>query len=77
MAQLSAWGGMPKPNRILPGTKYITVRPAATIPNSIDVGNTAKYTLTGLDEGVTYYLAATAYDQDDIESDFSEELVPH
>ena len=42
---------------------------------SIDVGNTTQYTLADLDEGVTYYLAATAYDQDNNESDYSVELV--
>jgi len=31
-------------------------------------------TLTGLDAGTTYYLAATAYDADGLESDFSEEI---
>ena len=42
---------------------------------SIDVGNVTNYTLTGLGEGVTYYLAATAYDKDGNESTFSKELV--
>ena len=43
--------------------------------HSIDIGNTTEYTLSGLDEGVTYYLALTAYDTDNHESDFSPELV--
>jgi hypothetical protein len=33
------------------------------------------YTLSGLQEGVTYYLAVTAYDQQGTESDFSNEVV--
>jgi hypothetical protein len=41
----------------------------------IDVGNTSEYTVVDLDEGVTYYLAATAYDQKGNESAYSEELV--
>jgi hypothetical protein len=43
--------------------------------NSIDVGNTTEYTLTGLIEGTTYYFAAKAYDTSDNESDYSQELV--
>jgi len=43
--------------------------------HSIDVGNTTEYTVVNLDAGGTYYLAATAYDQDGNESDYSEELV--
>ena len=41
----------------------------------IEVGNVLEYTITGLEEGVTYFLAATAYDTDDNESAFSKELV--
>ena len=41
----------------------------------IEVGNVVEYTITGLEEGVTYFLAATAYDTDDNESAFSKELV--
>jgi len=41
----------------------------------IDVGNTIQHTITGLQAGVTYYFAATAYDSNDLESAYSEELV--
>ena len=41
----------------------------------IDVGNVLEYKITNLEEGVTYFLAATAYDTDDNESAFSKELV--
>jgi hypothetical protein len=34
-----------------------------------------EYTLKGLNEGQTYYLAATALDEDDNESAYSEELI--
>jgi hypothetical protein len=43
--------------------------------DSIDVGDVTEYTVTGLDDGGTYYFAATAYDEDDNESAYSEELV--
>ncbi len=42
--------------------------------NSVDVGNVTTYHLDNLSEGVTYYIAATAYDTSDNESDFSEEV---
>jgi hypothetical protein len=41
----------------------------------IDVGNTTQYTHTGFAEGVTYYIAVTAYDVDNNESAYSAELV--
>jgi fibronectin type 3 domain-containing protein len=40
----------------------------------IDVGNQTEYTVTGLEEGHTYYFAATAYDTNGNESDYSTEL---
>ena len=40
----------------------------------IDVGNTTTYQLDGLQEGMTYYIAVTAYDVYDNESDFSDEV---
>ena len=48
---------------------------SGSYPNSIDVGNTTEYTLTGLVEGTTYYFAAKAYDTSDNASDYSQELV--
>ena len=42
--------------------------------DSIDVGNTTTYLLDGLLEGVTYYIAVTAYDVYGNESDFSNEV---
>lgn len=42
---------------------------------SIDVGNVVEFTIDGLDENATYYYAATAYDTDGNESDYSDELV--
>jgi len=41
---------------------------------SIDVGDTTAYRLDGLLDGVTYYIAVTAYDTSDNESDYSNEV---
>ena len=43
--------------------------------DSIDVGNTTQHTLADLEDGATYYLAATAYDTYGNESAYSVELV--
>jgi hypothetical protein len=40
----------------------------------VDVKNVNEYTIQGLEEGKTYYFAATAYDDDDNESAYSMEL---
>ncbi len=42
---------------------------------SADVGNVTQYTVTGLIPGITYYFAVTAYDTEDLESDYSDEVV--
>jgi PKD repeat protein len=42
---------------------------------SVDVGNSTSCSISGLTEGTTYYLAATAYNTNNVESSFSEELV--
>jgi hypothetical protein len=42
--------------------------------SSKDVGNNTSATITGLDEGKTYYFAATAYDGDGNESGFSNQI---
>jgi hypothetical protein len=41
----------------------------------IDVGNQTSYTVASLENGKTYYFAATAYDRYGDESDFSDEVV--
>jgi fibronectin type 3 domain-containing protein len=43
--------------------------------SSVDAGNRTSYTLSNLPDGKTYYFAATAYDRDGNESDFSNEAV--
>ena len=42
--------------------------------SNIDVGNTTQYTVPDLQNGATYYFAVTAYNQADLESDYSVEL---
>lgn len=42
---------------------------------SIDVGNTTQHVVTDLQAGAIYFFAATAYDSNGNESDFSTELV--
>ena len=42
--------------------------------SSIDVGNVTTYTLPGLTQGVTYYIALTAYDSANHESGYSYEV---
>jgi hypothetical protein len=42
---------------------------------NVDVGNYTSCTISGLQEGETYYFAATAYNANNIESSLSEELV--
>ena len=41
--------------------------------NTVAVGNTTNAAVTGLVEGVTYYFAATAFDDSGVESQFSNE----
>ena len=68
-----AWDANTEPD--LDGYKiYYGTAPGNYAP-PIDVGNTTQHTLTGLTDGVTYYLAATAYDLDGNESAYSAELV--
>jgi hypothetical protein len=68
-----AWDANTEPD--LAGYKIYYGTASGSYSQSIDVGNTTQHTLTGLDEGVTYYLAATAYDTDNNESAYSVELV--
>ena len=68
-----AWDANTEPE--LAGYKIYYGTASGDYSHSIDVGNTTQYTLTDLEDGVTYYLAATAYDVDNNETDYSEELV--
>ncbi|MBW2342322.1 MAG: fibronectin type III domain-containing protein [Deltaproteobacteria bacterium] len=78
---------MPIRSRTSPGIGYIMERGPGTMGVSgilwngvpglwepIDVGNSTSCRLDGLLEGATYYIAVTAYDEYDNESQFSEEV---
>ena len=51
------------------------VLPAGTTRPVEDAGKVYSYTIADLQEGTTFYIAATAYDRYGNESDFSEEVV--
>jgi hypothetical protein len=59
----------------LAGYKIFYGTSSGNYSQSVDVGNVIQYTVTGLDEGVTYYIAAKAYDYSDNESGYSDEIV--
>ena len=67
------WDANTEPD--LAGYKIYYGTASGNYSDSIDVGNTTQCTLTGLGEGVTYYIAATAYDVNTNESGYSVELV--
>jgi chitinase len=58
----------------LAGYKVYWGTSSGNYTTSKNVGNTTFCTITGLDEGKTYYFAATAYDGDGIESDYSNQV---
>lgn len=68
-----AWDANTEPD--LAGYRIYYGFSSKSYSHTIDVGNITEYTLTGLDEGKTFYLAATAYDEERNESDFSKELI--
>jgi hypothetical protein len=67
-----AWDANNDPD--LDGYKVYYGSSSGNYSNSIDVGNVLEHTISGLQEGVTYYFAAKAYDTNDNESGFSEEI---
>ena len=58
----------------LAGYKIYWGTSSGNYTSSKDVGNTTTCTITGLDEGKTYYFAATAYDASSNESDYSDQI---
>ena len=68
-----AWDANTEPD--LAGYKIHYGTASRDYSHSIDVGNTTQHTLANLDDGTTYYLAATAYNEDDNQSSYSVELV--
>jgi PKD repeat protein len=68
-----SWNASTSPN--VGGYKLSYGQSSNNFTSTIDVGNTNTYTLTGLQEGTTYYLAAKAYDTSrSAESDYSNEV---
>ena len=59
----------------LAGYKFFYGTASGNYDFSVDVGNATSYTVANLEEGVTYYFAAKAYNTSYSESAFSEELV--
>lgn len=57
------------------GYKIYSGTQSGNYPKNIDVGKTTSYSLNGLDLGITYYIAATAYNTKGLESGFSNEVV--
>ena len=60
-------------NQISMATMYIMEHHPGNYGTPEDVGDVTEYELTGLDEGVRYYVAITAYDTSDNESEKSDE----
>jgi type IV pilus assembly protein PilY1 len=58
----------------LAGYKVYYGTSSKSYTNSIDVGNVTTYTLTGLTQGQTYYIAITAYNTSSSESGYSGEV---
>ena len=59
----------------LAGAKVYYGLSSSNYTTVIDVGSTNAYTVTGLQEGATYYLNGTAYNTAGLESDFCDEAV--
>jgi hypothetical protein len=69
------WDANTEPD--LDGYKLHYGQASRSYTQSVDVGDQTTYTLTGLEDGVTWYLAVTAYDLYDNESDYSNEVSHH
>ena len=68
-----AW--VPNANPNVAGFKIYYGSASRSYTNSTAVGNVTNTTINGLDDGATYYFAATTYDNAGHESTFSEEVV--
>ena len=68
-----AWDANSEPD--VTGYKLHYGTTSGNYTNHINVGNITQYTVPDLQEGTTYYFAATAYDVNDLESDYSAEVV--
>ena len=68
-----AWDANSEPE--VTGYKLYYGTTSGVYSDSVDVGNTTQYTIPDLQEGLTYFFAATAYDVNDSESEYSDEVV--
>jgi len=69
---LIAWDGM---DGIAAGYKVYWGQASRVYEASVDAGSRTEFIIRGLQDGITYYFAATAYDANSNESDFSPEAV--
>ncbi len=67
-----AWDPNQEPD--LAGYKLYYGTSSRSYSQNVNVGNLTLYTLAGLQAGVTYYFAVTAYDTEGNESDYSNEV---
>jgi hypothetical protein len=65
----------PNPEADAAGYKVYYGTSSGSYQSYIDVGKTTSCTLSNLQDGIPYYFAATAYDTEHTESDFSSEVV--
>ncbi|MCK9294853.1 MAG: Ig-like domain-containing protein [Desulfobulbaceae bacterium] len=79
--QEASFSWSPNPETNLAGYKIHYGTASSQYDHTVDMGNPASIngvvagTVSGLVEGTTYYFAATAYDTDGFESDFSQEVI--
>lgn len=65
----------PNPEADLAGYRVYYGTSSGSYSHSLDVGNTTTCTVSNLQDGILYYFAATAYDTNLAESEFSSEVV--
>jgi hypothetical protein len=68
-----AWDPNPEPT--VAGYNMYYGTSSGRYTNSVDVGSSTRCTISALQEGVTYYLAVTAYDSAGNQSGYSDEIV--
>lgn len=67
-----AWDASSSPG--VAGYKLLYGTASRNYTQSLDVGNTTSYTVTGLDDGKKYYFAAAAYNSASVQSGYSNEV---
>ena len=67
-----AWNANTEPD--LAGYKVYYGQSSGAYTDHVDVGINTTYRLRDLEEGVTYYIALTAYDLEGVESEYSDEV---